>query len=250
MVKAIVIDDNNEARKTLIQLIQLIDLEVAIVGEAQGVQEGIALIKLANPELVFLDIQMLDGTGFDLLDHIPNPSFHIIFTTAYSEFALKAFEYLAIDYLLKPISPKALVRAINKITTVVNFHTAREQLALLQQNLSDKKEQRIALSTQDGLICLDLDDIIRLSSDGGYTTFFVLNGDKITISKNIKTFDHLLPPDQFARPHQSHMVNLKYINKILKEDGGYIEMSDTSHVPISRRNKEAFLKDVIARNFL
>ncbi len=235
-----IIDDEPQSRQTLRILLNDYCPQVEIVGEADGVLTGFKLLQPIAVDAIFLDIQLGDGTGFDLLNKFPNPSFQVIFITAFDDFAIKAFRYNAIDYLLKPIDIDEFLRAVNKITPARQPDHNEQLTNLLETNMTGKFE-KIALSSSEGLHFLELKDIVRLESDTNYTTFYMVSGEKVTVAKTLKTFEELLPNDDFFRPHQSHIVNLTYIKKILREDGGYLLMNGNSKIPVSRSKKEHFL---------
>ncbi len=207
---------------------------------------GFKLLQEVTPDAIFLDIQMDDGSGFDLLNKFPVPSFQVIFTTAFDQFAIKAFRHSAIDYLLKPIDIDELLRAVGKITPAEQPRRNGKQANLTGDNQIGKFE-KIALSSSEGLHFLDLKDIVRLESDANYTTFYLESGGKVTVARTLKNFEELLPNGDFFRPHQSHIVNLTYVKKIIREDGGYLLMDGNCKIPISRNKKEHFLSIVKGR---
>ncbi|MCB9293180.1 MAG: response regulator transcription factor [Lewinellaceae bacterium] len=242
MKRIIIIDDEAPAREHLRNLLTEYCPEVEIIGEANGVTESFKLIRQLQPDAILLDVQMDDGTGFDLMDKFRTPAFNVIFQTAFDEFAIKAFKYNAVDYLLKPIDIEELIQAIDKIEAGKSNPAFTEQLSGLLETAKEKKFERIVLNSSEGMHFIELEDIVRLNSDVNYTTFYLASGERITVTKTIKTFEELLPNDSFFRPHQSHIVNLNYVTKILREDGGYALMKDGSKVSISRNKKEAFIE--------
>lgn len=238
MIRTLVIDDEEDARSTLRTFLRQYCPSVEVIDEAQGVQEGYRKVMAHNPDLVLLDIQMEDGTGFDLLEKVRNPKFQVIFCTAFDEYAIRAFKFSAIDYLLKPIDPDELIEAISKVRTGdVGKERIEHLLETKQQGFSD----RITLSSQEGLTVVKIENIIRLESDSNYTKFLLKDGERILVPKSMKEFESILPDDQFFRTHQSHIVNLDHVKKYIKEDGGYILMNDGSEVLVARRRKEEFL---------
>lgn len=240
MLRTILIDDEADARSTLRSFIAQYCPQVAIVDEATGVKDGFRKISLHQPDLVLLDIQMEDGTGFDLLEKIKVPSFSVIFTTAFDNFAVRAFKYAAVDYLLKPIDPDELIEAIGKATRHKSGNAERiDHLLELRQQ---QKIDRITLSSQDSYTVVKLDHILRLESDSNYTHFFLLGKEKITVPRSLKEFEELLPHDRFFRTHQSHIINLSYVKKFVKEEGGYVVMEDGSEVLVARRRKDDFIQ--------
>jgi len=176
------------------------------------------------------------------LDKFKQPPFKVIFITAYDEFALKAFRYNAVDYLLKPIDPEELIEAVKKISKQDFSDILSEQINTLLEVSKKKVFDKIALTTSEGTNFLKLKDIIKLVSDGSYTTFHTYAGEEITVSRGIKEFETLLPPDAFCRIHQSYMVNIDFVKKILKEDGGYVLLENDDKVPVSRRRKNDLME--------
>ena len=242
--RAVVIDDEPHSRLTLKIFLKEYCPDVEVAGEADGVMKGVHLIRQVHPDVVFLDVEMEDGTGFDLLDKFRNPAFQVIFTTAYNEFALKAFRYNAIDYLLKPIDIDELIRAVDRIAPGKQSSGYAEQISNISENNRTGRFEKIAVASNEGLHFINLKDIVRLESDVNYTTFYLASSERITVSKTLKNFEELLPGNEFFRPHQSHIVNLTYIKKILRQDGGYLLMEGNSKIPIARSRKEELLSMV------
>ena len=241
MIRTYIIDDEEDARNMLRAFISNYCPQVEIIGEADGVTNGYRKLMTEQPDLVFLDIQMDDGTGFDLLEKIKRPSFAVIFTTAFDEYAIKAFKYSAIDSLLKPIDPDELIEAVSKIKA---GEGQSKQISELIDQKNNQRFDRITLSSHDGITIVKLKDISRLESDSNYTHFFLVGGEKITVPKSLKEYEKMLPSDQFFRTHQSFIVNLEYVKKYVKEDGGYILMEDGSEVLVARRRKDDFLERI------
>lgn len=247
MIRVILIDDEENARITLRELLALNCPEVKIEAEAEGVNSAASKIELVQPDAVFLDIKLNESTGFDLLARFPNPQFHVIFTTAYNQFALKAFKYNAIDYLTKPIDPDELIAAVCKIKKA---RPVPEKIDSLMNGIRTKQFNQIALSTNEELIFLKLEKIIRLESNSNYTTFYTQDNEKVMVARTLKEFEDILPGGQFSRIHQSHIVNLDHIKKVIKEDGGYALTTDNVKLPISRRKKDVFLEALMKRSIL
>lgn len=237
---AIIIDDEADARTLLRRMIESFCPDISIAGEADSVQSGVRLLREQAADVVFLDIQLEGGTGFDLLDFFPRPTFQIVFTTAYDSFALRAFRYHAIDYLLKPIASNEFIQSIDRVKAgmLANQTPFFEHL---KSSFHRQKFDKIAVSASEGISFLPLAQIVRMESDGNYTTFVMESGEKVTASKIIKDFEDLLPESDFCRIHQSHIVQIKYVRKFLKEDGGYALMSTGEKIPVSRRKKDEFL---------
>lgn len=248
MIKVIIVDDEAATRSLLRHFINDFFPDIELLGEAGSVSRGVSLITERAPDLVFLDIHMPDGSGFDLLNHFEQPTFRLIFITAYDQFALKAFQYNAIDYLLKPLEPQSLRNALHKVlqSTSIPLHT---RLKGLKEVMDRRQADRIALSSAEGYAFYELTEIVRLESSGNYTTFYIQDGQRTTVAKTIKEYEGLLPAENFYRVHQSHIVALRHVRKVLKEDNGVAVMADGSKVPISRRKKEPFL-DLLTRQSL
>lgn len=242
MIKAIIIDDIEQARITLKKDLQVYAPDVEVIGEANGVLEGAKLLKTTKPDVLFLDIQMQDGSGFDLLDILADIPFKIIFITASDAHAIKAFRYAAIDYLMKPVDPDELVSALQKY----RHHklNENEKYKLLNESLKNhqKPHERLALHTQDKIHIVTIGDIIRCESSVNYTEFFFSAGKKLLVTKTLKEFEDLLSDQGFYRVHQSHLVNTKYIKEFVKTDGGYLIMTDGSSVPVSTRKRPEVMK--------
>lgn len=241
MRNLIIVDDERDTRLLLRRMIADCSADFRIIAEATNVQEAIPLLAATTPDAVFLDIQMQDGTGFDLLKHFPQPSFQIIFITAYNEFAVKAFQYNALDYLLKPLDMEDLHRVLNKIQQKRSLSDFQQQIDELRQTFQDNRLQKIILSTNKGLHIVPFNELIRLESEGTYTTFFTTAKEHILVTHTIGDFENLTTLGPFFRVHQSHIVNLNFVRKVLKEDGGYVLMQGGSKIPIARRRKEEFI---------
>ena len=243
-MKIIIIDDEARARKSIADILKFSPQNVSLVAEAGNVATGITAISKFKPDLVLLDINMPDGTGFDLLKKLDNIDFKIIFITAYEEYAVRAFEFSAIDYILKPVDPKKLFDAINKAHHLVEQENISLKLNALFANLenSASENKKLVLKTAENIYIVNTNDIIRCESDGGYTQFHFLHGKKIMVSRNLKEYEDMLDGYGFYRIHQSHLINIKYIDHYSKIEGGTVVMKDNSELPVSRRKKENFLK--------
>ena len=244
MIKAIIIDDEKNAREAISEIIKIYSSNVSIVAEAENVKYGIEAIHAHRPQLVFLDIDMPDGTGFDLLKKIGDISFKIIFVTAYEEYAVKAFRYSALDYLLKPVDPDELIKSIASAEESINKENIGKQLETYFSAASNanRKPQKIVLKTTDDIFVIDISDIIRCESDGNYTTVHLNDTKKIMVARTLKEYEDLLSIHGFIRPHQSHLININYFDRFHKSDGGYVILKDKSEIPVSSRKKEQLLK--------
>lgn len=241
MIRAIIVDDELEGRNTIFNILNSYCDQIKVVAQAENVMEGIEVIKDNKPDVLFLDIQMPDGSGFDLLERLPEINFQVIFVTAYDQFALKAIKFSALDYILKPVDPQQLIDAVNKIREPhdeINTITNKIQTLLRNKN----GFERITLPTFEGFRFINLKDIIRCESDNNYTNFLLNSGEKILVTKTLKEYDETLSDTDFIRVHQSHLVNIKFIDRYIKGDGGTIIMTDGSEVEVSRRRKEDFLR--------
>jgi two-component system, LytTR family, response regulator len=244
MLRAIIVEDETRSRELLNTLVTQNCEGVRIIATAENVEEGADAIKKYNPDLVFLDITMPDGSGFDMLEKVQGQKFDVIFTTATDKFALKAIKYSAIDYLLKPIDAEELKSAVEKIKEKKNNLSTVENLAHLLQNLkkNDDNFNKITLPTGNAYEIVNVKDIIRCEAEGSYTNFFLVGGKKIMVSASLKHYEDLLPERDFIRVHHHHLINMGHVVRFLKVDGGYAVMSDTTQVEISRRKKDTFLQ--------
>jgi two-component system, LytTR family, response regulator len=246
MIRTIIIDDEKTSRDTLVGLLRRYCKNVEVVAEAEGYLSGIETIRKFKPDVIFLDIQMPDGSGFKMLEDIGDIDFEVIFSTAFDQYAIKAIKYSALDYLLKPINPEDLINSIEKLEAKMLKGKDNTNVKFLldtikSPNLDTKK---IVLSTAEGMHIVDIDNIIRCESEDYYTKFFLKDGKKIMVSRTLKENEELLSEFNFIRPHKSHLINLKYVKSFLRMDGGSIVMTDGSNVPVSRRKREQIL-DII-----
>lgn len=238
-MRTVIIDDESKCRQTLINLIGRFATNLQVIGEAGCVEQGVNLINSEKPDLVFLDIQMPDGTGFDLLGQIEYHDFKLIFCTSHNQFAVKAFRFSAIDYLLKPLDPDIFSAAIKKIDAL-NNQELTAQLEVLNANKNEFN--RIALHASDGINLVNVADIIRCESNGNYTRFVIHNKPNILVTKTMKEYDELLSSQNFLRIHKSYLVNLSHISKYVKGEGGWVIMTDNSKIEVARRKKEMLLR--------
>ncbi|MDP1803112.1 MAG: LytTR family DNA-binding domain-containing protein [Bacteroidota bacterium] len=243
MIKTVIIEDEQKSREMLAGIIQKNCPQLQIVGLAKNVNDGVEVIKKENPELVFLDISMPDGSGFDLLEKVQGHKFELIFATASDQHAIRAIKYSACDYLLKPIDIDELKNAVEKVAQKKNASPNMENLNFLIQQLkkSDDSFQKITLPTGNAYEIVNIKDIIRCEADGSYTTFFLTDKRKLMISAGLKHYEELLPENEFIRVHHHHLINMNHVVRFLKEDGGYAVMSDGTKIEISRRKKDAFM---------
>ena len=239
-MKAVIVEDHPEIAEELAQLIAGHCDNISLIGTASSVVSAAKLIREMRPELVFLDIELPDGTGFDLLDILDKPV-KVIFITGSDAHAIKAFRYAAIDYLLKPVDLQDLVEAVHR--AVFDFSLDNDRLAIYKSSLSleDKVPQRIALHTAEKIHFIDISEIMRCMADGNYTRFYLKGNTSLLVAKTLKDYDRLLASADFLRVHQSHLVNMKHVREYVKSDGGYLVMHDGTKIPVSTRKKAEVL---------
>lgn len=236
MKTAIIVDDVENARISLRKDLEDYCPEIEILGEADGVVNGAKLIKEMNPDIVFLDIQMKDGSGFDLLEILPEVNFALIFTTSSNDYAIQAFRFAAVDYLLKPIDPGELMDAVQKADA-----TGSQNLDVLKNNLKPGNA-RLALNSQDKIQVVKVSDVVRCESNGSYTLFFLNSGEQILVTRTLKEFDQMLADHGFLRVHQSHLINMDYIREFVKSEGGYLVLQDKTEIPVASRKRSSVMK--------
>ncbi len=244
MITAILIDDDNNLRKGLRVMLERFAPDIKIIGEAESVKTGIVAIETLQPQVVFLDIHMADGTGFDILEQITKTKAHIVFITAHEQYALKAFKFSALDYLLKPVDPEELKKAIVKVKEILNTNNSFDHIDLLLENIRKKVDhfKKIALPNNDGIHLYEIADIIRCEARDNYTEFFIKNSKPVLTSKTLKEYEDLLMDHGFERIHQSHLINLAFLKSYMKNDGGYVIMADNANIPIAQRKKERLVE--------
>jgi len=244
MITALLIDDDKHLRTGLKALLDRYTNDIFIVGEAESVKTGIIAIEKLKPKVIFLDIHLNDGTGFDILESLAKTNgkinSHIVFITAHEQYAVKAFKFSALDFILKPVDPEELQDTMAKIKNVVGKTNSFENIDLLLENIRKKVDnfKRIALSTNDGIHLFEVADIIRCEAKINYTQFFIKNHKPVLISKTLKEYEELLAEHGFERIHQSHLINLSYLKSYIKTDGGYVIMADNTNIPIAQSKKE------------
>jgi two-component system LytT family response regulator len=249
MIKVIIIDDEQHCIDRLVkQLIPSHEKLVEIIGSARSVEEGVKSITLLKPELVFLDVQLHEKTGFDLLRTLPEINFAIIFTTAYEKFAIQAIKFSAIDYLLKPIDEEDLNIALLKFINDTSKKITSEKINILLQNTQKNNgiPKKITVPTVSGFEFLDIANIIRCKSDINYTTIYLRDKQKLVVAKTLKEFEELLTGHSFFRIHNSHLINLAFIKSYNKGKGGFVILTDGTEIEVSTRRKDDFLKRLSA----
>lgn len=243
MLRTIIVDDEAPSRETIEQMLNIYCNNVEIVAQADGVRTGIKAIKKHDPDLVLLDIKMPDGTGFDILRQMDSINFKVIFITAYEEYAVKAFKFSALDYILKPIDPEELKEAIEKSNILIEKDNIDLKLnAFLNNYYTESNNKKIVLRTADSIFLFELDDIVHVQADGNYTRFRV-EGEKkdILISKSLRDFSNLLELNNFLKTHQSHIINTNYVRRF-DRDQFICYMKDGSKIPVSYRNKDKLMR--------
>lgn len=243
MLRAVVIDDIERIRKENINSIKATCPNISVIGQADSVESGVKLIKQLSPDLVFLDVEMPDGTGFDLLQKLNPIRFKVIFITGYEDFAIRAFRFSAIDYLLKPLDSKELIEAVKKAEESLSKEIFDMKLNNLFSNLERPKNlQKLILKTADKIYSVNIQDIVNCESDKNYTTFHFINAPKLIVSINLKEYETLLSPYNFFRTHKSHLINMAYFDHFIKSEGGNtIVMKNKTAIPLSVRKKEEFM---------
>ncbi len=247
MITAIIIDDEPNSVELITNLLQLLTPQVSLIGTADSVASGFELLQAESPDLIFLDIEMSDGSGFDLLKKLDKINFKLIFITGHHEYALTAFKFSAIDYLMKPLSPTEFANAVKKAEQSITHEELNLKIASLLHNLNQEPQlkKKIVLKTLDRVYSIYAEDILRFESSGSYTTVFLLDGKKIVVSRLLKEFDELLGSNSFARVHQSHLVNVEQIFCFEKSDN-HIVLTNNTIIPVSRRKKD-FVMDLITK---
>ena len=243
MIRCVIVEDEEMARKVLKSLLAQYCQDVMVCAEADDIVSGKNMIETFRPDLVFLDIEMPGGSGFKLLTSIEDKDFEVVFITAYEQFAIKAIRHDALDYILKPIDPKELVAAVEKVKEAKYKKTLKKQYDSLLKNLDPEQlvVRKISLSTADKIHLIDVDDIIRCESDNYYTIIFFKDGTSLMVSKTLKEIDQKLEEYDFVRTHKSHLVNMRCIKNFIKDER-MVVMSDDTKVPVSKRKKEKILE--------
>ncbi len=245
MIRAVIIEDQAESRKKLRILLEKNCPQVIIEAEAESVEQGIKIIHEFKPELIFLDVHLKDATGFDLLNKIGQINFKIIFTTAYDNYAIKAFKFSAIDYILKPIDPTELKEAVTRCEQInINITNQQDIVKTLSENVITDylPQKKIVLSSSGKIHILKVADIIRCEAMNTYTLFYLKNGEQLLITKILKEYEDLLSEYNFLRIHKSHLVNMQYVNGFEKLSGSYVILSNGSKIPVAVRKKDEVLQ--------
>lgn len=245
-MKALVIDNEKNIRTTVVDLITAFCPQITSVAEADGVVSGLKKIHELQPDIVFTDVEMDDGTGMDMLSKLSDIKFQVIFITAHNKYAIDAFRFSAIDFLTKPINPDELAKSVQKAESNIKNKLFLEQVAVMNEKNLTKAEKKIVLKELDAIHIIKVKDLICCEASGIYTTFFIDNNKQIVVSKNLKEYEEILEPYDFLRVHNSFLINANKIEKFEKNDGGFLIMEGGQRVPVSQRKKDvviSFLKN-------
>ncbi|MBN1107150.1 MAG: response regulator transcription factor [Bacteroidales bacterium] len=242
-MKAVIVDDEASVRNTIRSILNENFPEVDVVAMSGSVAEAYEHLSKLKPGLLFLDIELPDGTGFDLLKKLDPVTFKVIFVTGHQEYALSAIKVSALDYIMKPVDADELRMAVGKALSVISNEEIQLKMQALNENMQGKKTlRRIILHTADHLQLVSVNDIIRAEADSNYTSFFLAGGKKIMVSRTIKEFDSMLSSSGMIRVHQSHLVNVNHIDRFVKKDGGWLILKNGSKIPVSPNLKKQVLK--------
>ena len=246
MLSVIIVDDEDHCVERLSRLLQKHSHTIDIKGCYSNVIDAVEAIECYSPDLVFLDVILTDGTGFNILNQVSKIDFDIIFTTAHNTYAVDAFEFSAIHYLLKPIDDDDLSVALDRYSKKSAFESKNKRLDTLIHNLevNSATDKKLGIPTSKGLVFVSIGQIVRIEADKNYVTIFLAENTKYVVTRSLKYYDDLLDKRHFFRTHQSHLVNLAYVDKYIKAKNSYLIMQDGQEVPVSIRKKEAFLKQL------
>ncbi|MBW8242915.1 LytTR family DNA-binding domain-containing protein [Muricauda oceani] len=244
ILKAVIIEDEKHSRETLKSMLEEFCKEVQVIAMAGSVDEAVKVLSIYSPDIVFLDIELQSGVGFDVLNQIKDPNFEVVFTTAFEKYAIKAIKFSSLDYLLKPIDLDELQQAVEKARNRMDTNVYREQLDTLMQSISRGKvrPEKICLATTAGMEFIAIDDIVACKADGSYTCFMLEDESIFLVSKHLKEYEMLLSEHNFMRVHNSFLINLKKVKKYVKSDGGHLIMSNEMQVNISPRKRDDLIE--------
>lgn len=240
-IRTVLVDDEKNSLIIMQKLLEKHVPNVEVVATAQSVNEGIEVINDKKPDLVFLDISMPDGDGFEILGKVEHNNFQVIFSTAYDQYAIRAFEVAALHYILKPVKPEDLIEALKRFEEASKDNDLSDKIKVLNGALKNAP-QRLVLPTSNGMHIIDIEEIVRCESSNNYTTFFLTNKQKIVVSKSIQLYEQMLSVSHFCRIHNKHLVNLKFITKYVKGRGGHVLLNDGSKIDVSDGRKKNFLE--------
>ena len=243
-MNAVIIEDEPAVKRILVNLLKEYCPEIEVIGSADNVSSGITTVKNCKPELVFLDVELHDGTGFDVLKGLSFTGFQVIFITAHEKYALKAIKFSALDFLLKPIDADDLVEAVNKAKKALTSNWLSKKVKVLMQNLHQPNStpDKIVLHDKYGIQIVETKDIIRLESAGSYTTFHLIGSSPFTVSKGLKEYEKMLDPEVFFRCHQSHLINLNFLSRYDRKNGDFLILKEDSKIPLAGRRREIMME--------
>lgn len=249
-MKALIVDNEENLRTGLKLLLQTYCNEVTVIEEADGVKSGLEKLSSFQPDILLLDVEMDDGTGFDLMKQLSSPAFQLIFVTAHNQYAIDAFQFSAIDYLLKPVDPEVLQKSIQKASLNVRNNNLQQQVQVLLQQLGgiQNKDKRIVLKDIDSTWFIKVCDILYCEAEGTYTKFFLQDNKSILVSKNLKEYEAILEPLGFVRTHHSFLANPDKIRLYDKTDGGMLILEGGYTIPVSQRKKDFVIQFLENRN--
>lgn len=242
-----IIDDSADARMALSYLLKKYLPEIQII-EANDVRSGISIINRFHPEIVFLDVMMPDGSGFDLLLQISNPGFKVVFVSGYDKFALQAFKFSAVDYLVKPVNEDELKETLERLSKAISQQSVQMMFSALQLNIDKRNtKKQLVLRDIENVYIVEVNEIMRCQSSDSYTTFYLVNQKPIVVSRQLKEYEELLEDFDFFRVHQSHLINLNYLQKFQRKDGGHAILKDGTEIPVASRRRELLLEKLTRR---
>lgn len=243
-MKIVVVDDESKTREGIVEIIKNYCPDVKSIHEASDVKSALEIINEIIPDVLILDISLGDETSFDILKQLNHIDYKIIFVTAYEQYAIQAIKFSALDYIVKPINPKELIEAINNASKSLEHDQTELKLNALLSNIENISNgvKKIILKTAESIFMVNIQDVIRCESDDCYTNFYMVDGKKIMVSKTLKEYEEMLSDYGFFRSHQSHLINLYYMNRFDKHNGGTIFMKDNSKIPVSSRKRNSILK--------
>ncbi|MCK9424172.1 MAG: LytTR family DNA-binding domain-containing protein [Bacteroidales bacterium] len=242
MLKTLIVDDEKDAVSFIGSIIHEYCPRLEIIGTASSAAEGSRIIIEKQPDLVFLDVEMPHGSGFDMLATFPEKSFDVIFITAFNHYAIKAIKFSAVDYILKPININEFIEAVNKVINKRSSLSERNRnYHALIENIRSTFPSKLAIPTSDGMEYLNTKEIIRIEADRSYCWFFLTDKRKLLVSRNLKEYQELLNERNFFRTHNSHLINLEFVKRYIRHEGSSIEMTDGSFIPLSRFRRDIFL---------
>jgi len=238
-ITTIIIDDEPEARNVLTSMCEQSEHSLEVLDTCGSLEQALGSIDRNKPDLLLLDIELVDGLGFEVLDAYELPKFRTVFVSAFDQYALKAVKYHALDYLLKPVDEDEFNHVMDRMAVSHESENVANDLRRIREYLDKQKEQRIGVPTTLGIHYYQLEEIVRLESDGSYTILYLMSGEQVVVCKNLKEFERLLPPKDFSRVHRKHLVNMKWARGFNRDEGGYLVMKNGDRVPVSRGAKDS-----------